>query len=98
MVDKPVIMANFQRFRGGEDYIQSGICLHITDSHDLLAALDKALYDPSVRTQMTNARGSFIQRYFYRLDGHSAERVVDALESVERQISHAAPNHSFQAS
>lgn len=86
MVEKPVIMANFQRFRGGEDYIQSGICLHVTDTEDLLVAIQKALYDEGTRNQMKIARETFIERYFYKLDGHSADRVTEVLKTLEHQM------------
>jgi len=82
LLDKPVIMADFQDFRGGEDYLDSGICLYATDSQHLLRAIEKGLYDESVRSQMRSAREAFVARYFFKLDGRAAERVVDALEAL----------------
>ena len=82
LVDKPVIMVDLYNFRGGEDYIRSGICLYVTHSGDLNRAIEKALYDQSTRSEMSSSREAFITRYFYKLDGRAAERVVDALEAL----------------
>jgi CDP-glycerol glycerophosphotransferase (TagB/SpsB family) len=86
IVGKPVIMVDLFNFRGGEDYIRAGICLYVTNSADLLRAIEKALNDQSIRNEMTGSREAFIARYFYKLDGHAAERVVEALNGVTKRV------------
>jgi len=84
LLDKPVILVNFQNADGVKEYVKSGICLYATDSHQLSDAIERALYDKTTRTRLEVARRDFVSRHFFRLDGSSAQRVAQVLLGLAR--------------
>ena len=93
LLDRPVVLVNLERLPGPEIYVDDGICLYADASEDIGPAIAAVLADDAVRSALTSARARFVDRYFYRLDGRAAARVVQTLETA-----HAAMGRSSATS
>lgn len=83
LLGKPVVLADFQATSGpGTAYAAGGVCLVADDEDALRGAVEKALLDEGVRASLATARQEFVQRYFFKIDGGAASRVVEALEGL----------------
>ena len=82
LLEKPVVLVNFTNMVAADAYAEAGICLYVTEPHELAGAVQKALNDTSVRAQLSAARTEFISRYFFKTDGCAAQRVVEVLERL----------------
>ena len=80
LLDRPVVLVNFQKLFGAEVYVESGVCLYATNREELDKAIQEALHSPLVRAEMGDARAEFISRFFFKTDGCAAQRVVEVLE------------------
>lgn len=82
LLNKPVVFVDFQKLKGWESYIEAGVCLAASNQSELRVAIDSFLHDPAVLAKMESSRSRFIADYFYKIDGHSAERVAEVAESL----------------
>lgn len=82
IMDKRVILTNFTKIDFSDAYAKSGACLYVTEQDDLEKNINRALYDPAVQSELAAARATFVENYYHRLDGKSAQRVAATLESV----------------
>jgi CDP-glycerol glycerophosphotransferase (TagB/SpsB family) len=80
LLDKTIVLADIYGL--GHEYGDTGICLCADTPKELAAAIDKAITDPAIQEQLAKSRQTFKEQYFYKLDGQSASRVVNALESL----------------
>jgi glycosyltransferase involved in cell wall biosynthesis len=80
LLDRTVVLVNFQNLAGGEAYVESGVCLYVTDRGELAKAIQEALDSPLARAKMSDTRAKFISRFSFKTDGCAAQRVVEVLE------------------
>lgn len=81
LLEKPTILVDFQNQAGTEAYVESGICIPVTRQEELGSAIEMALHDDLVLARLNKARKEFISRYFFKMDGCAAQRVVETLEA-----------------
>ena len=79
MMHVPVITMDFAGELSGVEFIDAGATLHCRSQAELLAHL-RSLSPPS-RPERA-ATTAFLADAFFALDGHSAERVADLVESL----------------
>ena len=84
LMDRPVILGNFQNRHFTTRFHDSGACLYVTRSEELGPAIVALLKDPAALEKLERARQSLVQDMFYDRDGQAAVRVADAVESVSR--------------
>ena len=85
LFDKPVLVVNL---RGRPDlvpYVERGAALGVYDPCDLEPALVAALSDEATRERLRAGREAFLTYYLDRLDGHSAERVVELILQIDSE-------------
>jgi hypothetical protein len=85
LLNRPIILANFERLPGAEVYVNSGICLYVTDPLLLSKAVEEALNDPACISQMSCAQRQFVSQYFFQLDGCASLRVANAVDALLRR-------------
>ena len=82
LLNRPVILANFEDVAGAESYVEAGICEYITQPQQLPGAMFKLVEDETRRSEVVAARERFVADYFYNTDGRAAQRVAAELESL----------------
>jgi len=84
--DRPVILTNFTEMSWPDIYQKSRVCLYVTNPDALEESIEVALSDKAVQDRLTSSRSIFIEKYFYQLDGMSANRVAAALDSTMKHF------------
>lgn len=82
LFDNPIVMVDFKNLKGWDAYSESGVCLRATTPGELAVALEQGLNDPIALERLSRARPRFVQEYFFKLDGASAQRVAETLERL----------------
>lgn len=80
LLEKDIILANFQDLKGWETYLETGFFLSAKNCYELNNAIKHFLYEDSVKKDLSLARAKFVSDCFFKVDGYAAKRVVDALE------------------
>lgn len=80
LLDRPVVLVDLLQ-SAHRQYVEAGVCLHVTNRANLADSIRTGLYDSTVQAGLASARRDFAERFFSPVDARSAERVVDALES-----------------
>lgn len=80
LLGKDIILADFQDLKGWEQYLEKDFFLLVKNRDELDNALKRLLYDDKIKEKLSLARPKFISDCFFKIDGNSAERVVDTLE------------------
>jgi UDP-N-acetylglucosamine:LPS N-acetylglucosamine transferase len=79
ILDKPVLIVNFEKGPDRVPYVRSGAALGVYDEKDLEEGIKKALYDREIREKLEKARKDFVYDYSYIQDGKATERVVNLI-------------------
>jgi hypothetical protein len=82
LLDKPLIVVDFQDLPGWEVFADSGICLYVGGPEELQPAINLGLDDPSIWSQLKEAREEFLRQYFFKIDGQAAQRVVSVVDDL----------------
>ncbi|MBI5144910.1 MAG: CDP-glycerol glycerophosphotransferase family protein [Candidatus Omnitrophica bacterium] len=85
VLDKPVIVVNFEKRKEINPYVRSGVALEIDNPQDMLKTIVEALENPEIINKAKVKSRIFIQDYAYNIDGLSSERV---LNFIEEAVSH----------
>lgn len=85
LLDVPVITMDFHREIHGVDFIDAGATRHVTDFAALAAAVAASFASPDSLADVAGRARQYLADAFYLLDGRSAERTADAIESLARQ-------------
>jgi hypothetical protein len=73
---KPVIILNLSGKPDQVEYVREGVALGIYNSSDLLGAMKRLLVDDS---ELSARRERYIEKYLYKIDGGSTQRVIDII-------------------
>lgn len=76
VLGKPVIILNLSGKPDPVEYVQEGVALGIYNSGDLCPAMKRLLVDDS---EMSAQRERYIEKYLYKIDGKSTQRVIDII-------------------
>lgn len=79
LLNKQVILVDFEGHRGYEEYYNLEIFFIVNDIKKLSEIIFLALKEPYPNKEISIARNRFISNYFFKNDGHSAKRVADVL-------------------
>jgi len=75
-MNKPVIIFSLNGQDDKLEYVKEGVALGIYSSEKLKSAIESLLEDDS---KLSQNRSRYIEKYLYRIDGKSTERVVNLL-------------------
>jgi hypothetical protein len=75
-LSKPVIILNLSGKPDPVEYVQEGVAIGIYNSDDLCPAIKTVLADDS---EMSAQRKRYIEKYLYKIDGQSTQRVIDII-------------------
>lgn len=76
-LNKPVIVLNLSGEPDAIEYVEEGVALGVYDEKELKPTIEKLLKDDS---ELAENRDKYIQKYLYKVDGKSTERVVRLIE------------------
>lgn len=83
LLQKPVIMVNLEKIPDwGDEYVDFGICLPVEEARELMPSIKLIFNDNQVQDRLHEARSRFIEQFFYKYDGCSAERVAYVVEDL----------------
>ncbi|MEF8848443.1 MAG: UDP-N-acetylglucosamine 2-epimerase [Candidatus Thermoplasmatota archaeon] len=78
-LDKPVLILNISDRPDRVDYVEQGIELGVYKPEDFKPTLEKLLKDD---TGLAKNRDDYIEKYLYRIDGKSTERVINSIKDI----------------
>jgi hypothetical protein len=76
-LDKPVLILNLGDRPDRVDYVEQGVAAGVYKPEDFKPTLEKLLKDD---TSLAKNRDKYIEKYLYKIDGKSTERVVGVLK------------------
>lgn len=82
VLDKPVIVINFEKRREINPYVRAKVVLEVDKPTDISAAIIAALENSQAIDEFKAKSRMFIQDYAYKIDGQSSKRVLDFIERV----------------
>ena len=88
---KPVIALQLPGCWAPGEYVEDGLAISVTDADELSHALDGLLNNPEERRRLTDRSRTMLEKYIYRPDGHSAERIKDLVDKLIGQKRTANP-------
>ena len=88
---KPVIALQVPGCWAPGEYVEDGLAISVTDADELSHALDGLLNNPEERRRLTDRSRAMLEKYIYRPDGHSAERIKDLVDRLIGQNRTANP-------
>lgn len=78
-LNKPVIVLNLSGKPDIINYVEEGVALGVYRENNLKIAIEKLLDDDS---ELAENRRSYIEKYLYKIDGKSTERVVQLIKKM----------------
>jgi hypothetical protein len=80
-IDKPVVVLNLTRDSCPEgcDYVKQGIALGVNEEDELQPSIEELLRNDSA---LAKNRKQFAEKYLYKTDGKSTERVVELIRQM----------------
>ena len=85
LFDKPLMTMNFSGKPFSVRYADEGIAIEVTKKEDVFPTLKRILYEPDTIQYLAKGRKKFIERYAYKLDGKSGERVIQTLLDLAKK-------------
>lgn len=86
-IGKPVVIVNLFNDTGTSFYRGSS-ALFVEREEDILATMQKALYDPQTREEMSKPMKKFVYEQAYLQDGQASKRIADLIRSMVADKSH----------
>ena len=81
-LNKPVVILNLSGEPDPVEYVKEGVALGVYKEEDLKPAIEKLLKDDS---ELARNRAKYIEKYLYKIDGKSTERVVKLIGEMIRE-------------
>ena len=81
-LNKPVVILNLSGEPDPVEYVEEGVALGVYKEEDLKPAIEKLLKDDS---ELARNRAKYIEKYLYKIDGKSTERVVKLIGEMIRE-------------
>ncbi len=78
-LSKPVIVLNLSGEPDVVGYVTEGVALGVYNEKDLKPTIEKLLKDDF---ELAENRDKYIEKYLYKIDGKSTERVINLIEST----------------
>lgn len=78
-LNKPVIVLNLSGETDVIGYVTEGVALGVYNERDLTPTIEKLLKDDS---KLAENRDQYIEKYLYKIDGKSTERIVQLIEKT----------------
>ena len=85
LMDKNVILANFTKFKLPNEIINRDICIIVEDPEILPQAINNLINDENVKNSIAAKREKYIEDYFFKIDGNSAERVANEVDKLVKR-------------
>lgn len=85
LLDVPVITMDFCGEINDVDFIDAGTSMHVTNYQALAAAVDRVLASPTSWSDVRDRVQQYLEDAFLLLDGRSADRAADAIQSLAGQ-------------
>lgn len=82
VLDKPVIVINFEKRREITPYVRTKAALEVTKPIDISAAIRDALENLEIIDKLRVNSQIFVNDYAYKIDGRSSERVLDFIKKA----------------
>ncbi|MBP1908195.1 glycosyltransferase family 52 [Methanolobus bombayensis] len=80
--EKPVITVNYSGQEDIMSYAEEGAAIGVYSFNELTLALDKALHDDYLISQLRKKQKVYLHDYLYRIDGKASERIVTIAETL----------------
>ena len=77
LMDKNVILVNFTNYKLPDEIITRKTFIIVENPEMLSEAINSIINDDVLKNTITSKRESYIKEYFFKMDGNSAERVVN---------------------
>ncbi|MFA4848773.1 MAG: CDP-glycerol glycerophosphotransferase family protein [Methanoregula sp.] len=91
LMDKDVILVNFTKYKLPDEMINREIFMIIEKPEMLSEAINNLIKDDVLKKTIAAKREQYIEEYFFKNDGKSAERVVNEVVGL---IEKSNPNHN----
>ena len=77
MLGRPVLVVNLPN--NLDALVRRGVALGVSRGEPIEAAIRKLLFDDGVARKLERTRKEYIQEFAFGADGHSTERIVQAI-------------------
>ena len=79
---KPVLIINFTGDYNPINCAREGVAIEITETEKVYESLNELLNNQGLLSSLRNRRKQFIEKYAYKLDGESTNRVADLVQKL----------------
>jgi hypothetical protein len=82
VLDKPILIVNLSQLPDPIPYTEEGVAVTANRPEQVPIHIQNLLYDQDLRQRLAMARERFLQRYLYRADGQSAQRLAQLMRRM----------------
>lgn len=78
----PVLVVNFKPAPHIIPCVEQGVAIGATEPEDILPAMQRLLYDDSLKDQIKERRDGFLKKHLFALDGKAHVRIIELIETM----------------